>query len=121
MNLLAALFSHAHSDASMRILHGYTSIGLMTGVVACVAAVRIQVSALHRWRAVAIGLWTLLNASFLVVNTWIAFQGMGISNGNLFHLAIAGVLTANLQLAQAIYREKIDVSSLSGDAIWQSK
>ena len=32
LNILAAFFSHQHSDASMRILHGYTSIGLIIGI-----------------------------------------------------------------------------------------
>ena len=32
LNILAAFFAHEHSDASMRILHGYTSIGLVIGI-----------------------------------------------------------------------------------------
>ena len=32
LNILAVFFAHEHSDASMRILHGYTSIGLIVGI-----------------------------------------------------------------------------------------
>ena len=121
LNLLAGLFSHAHSDASMRILHGYTSIGLVSGLFACVTAVRLQWSARHPWRIILLTLWTLLNLSLVMVNSWIAFKGMGIPYGNIFHLILAAVLTANLQLAQSISKKEIAVSSLTGDAIWQSK
>ena len=31
LNLLAAAFTHSHSDVSMRILHGYSDLGLIFG------------------------------------------------------------------------------------------
>ena len=121
LNLLAALFGHSHSDASMRILHGYTSIGLLSGVFSCITGVRLQWSAHHPWRVTMLSLWTLLNLTIALVNTWIAFKGMGIPYGNIFHLLLAGILTANVQLAQVIYQKEITVTSLTGDAIWQAK
>jgi hypothetical protein len=33
LNLMAAIFSHSHNDVSMRILHGYPSIGLLPGLI----------------------------------------------------------------------------------------
>ena len=82
----------------MRILHGYTSIGLIAGLLTCLLAMRLMLKAHHWPKACLAVLWLLANALLLVVNTWIAFQGMGIPNGNLFHLAVAVVISVNGQL-----------------------
>ena len=36
LNLLGALFVHSHSEASMRILHAYTSIGIVFGILSTI-------------------------------------------------------------------------------------
>ena len=39
LNLLGALFPHSHSEVSMRILHGYTSIGIIFGILSTIKLV----------------------------------------------------------------------------------
>ena len=120
LNLLAALFSHAHSDASMRILHGYSSIGLIPGLLTCGLAVRLV---LRDRRFVRLGvavIWFLINSLLLGVNTWIAFQGMGIPNGNLFHLALGAAIAINLRLAWRIKQRPVSFEKVSGRDLWTS-
>ena len=121
LNLLAALFSHAHSDASMRILHGYTSIGLIPGLLTCLLAIRLMLQAHHWPKAVLAVLWLLANALLLVVNTWIAFQGMDIPNGNLFHLALAVVIGVNLRLAWFFKQRSTPIQTASGQDLWRRR
>ena len=92
LNLLAAAFTHSHSDTSMRILHGYSSWGQIIGVYGCIALTYVQ----HNWprRLLASSLLSI-NILFLYVNTWIAVNGMGIPFGKQFHILLAVLLGAN--------------------------
>ena len=121
LNLLAALFSHAHSDASMRILHGYTSIGLIPGLLTCLLAIRLMLQAHHWPKAGLAVLWLLANALLLVVNTWIALQGMDIANGNLFHLALAVAIGMNLRLAWTFQHRSTPIQTATAQDLWRRR
>jgi len=92
LNLLAAAFTHSHSDTSMRMLHGYSSLGLLIGVYSCVALISIQLNLTRKLLATIL---LAVNIIFLYVNTWITAKGMGIPYGRLFHVLLAILLTVN--------------------------
>ena len=92
LNLLAAAFTHSHSDTSMRMLHGYSSLGLLIGVYSSVALIFIQ---LNLGRKLLASFLLTVNIIFLYINTWIAVKGMGIPYGRLFHVLLAILLTVN--------------------------
>ena len=66
LNLLAAAFTHSHSDASMRILHGYSDLGLVFGVYGAVVLLLLQSDALKK---LLFALFLVGNIAFFVVNT----------------------------------------------------
>jgi len=105
----------------MRILHGYTSIGLIPGLLTCLLAIRLMLQAHHWPKAVLAVLWLLANALLLVVNTWIAFQGMDIPNGNLFHLALAVAIGVNLRLAWSFKQRSTPIQTASGQDLWRRR
>ena len=105
----------------MRILHGYTSIGLIPGLLTCLLAIRLMPQA-HHWPKAGLALlWLLANALLLVVNTWIAVQGMDIPNGNLFHLALAVVIGVNLRLAWTFKQRSTPIQTASGQDLWRRR
>ena len=65
-------------------------------------------------------IWFLINGMLLVVNTWIAFQGRGIPNGNLFHLALAAAIAINLRLAWRIKQRPVPFGTVSGRDLWRA-
>ena len=75
LNLLAAFFSHSHSDASMRILHGYSSIGLTFGIYGSILLILSPDKSITIFRS-----FPLLVANILCffLNTWITIYGMNI-------------------------------------------
>ena len=102
LNLFAAAFTHSHSDASMRILHGYSDLGLVFGIYGAVVLFFLQASVANKF------IYSFLIASniyLFVINTWITVNGMGIPLGALFHLALAAVFTANYHLTSRAYRK----------------
>ena len=102
LNLLAAAFTHSHSDASMRILHGYSDLGLVFGIYGSVVLLFFQTSMTNKL------IYSLLIASniyLFVVNTWITVNGMGIPLGALFHLALAAIFTVNYYLTNRTYHK----------------
>ena len=92
LNLLAAAFTHSHSDTSMRMLHGYSSLGLLIGVYGCIALVFVERKMIYKLLATSL---LTINIVFLYVNTWITIRGMGIPFGRLFHILLASLLTIN--------------------------
>ena len=87
LNILAAFFSHQHSDASMRILHGYTSIGLIIGIF---SAFSILVNIRSKFKKICIFVPLLIiNVWAFYTNTWVAINGMGIPYGRQFHVFLA--------------------------------
>ena len=93
LNILAAFFSHQHSDASMRILHGYTSIGLIIGIF---SAFSILVNIRSKFKKIRIFVPLLIiNVWAFYTNTWVAINGMGIPYGRQFHVFLAVLITFN--------------------------
>ena len=93
LNILAAFFSHQHSDASMRILHGYTSIGLIIGIF---SAFSILVNIRSKFKKIRIFIPLLIiNVWAFYTNTWVAINGMGIPYGRQFHVFLAVLIIFN--------------------------
>jgi len=93
LNILAAFFAHEHSDASMRILHGYTSIGLVIGIF---SAFSIFMNIRSKFKKVRVFVPLLIiNIWAFYVNTWVAINGMGIPYGKQFHIFLAILIIAN--------------------------
>ena len=93
LNILAAFFSHQHSDASMRILHGYTSIGLIIGIF---SAFSILVNIRSKFKKIRIFVPLLIiNVWAFYTNTWVAINGMGIPYGRQFHVFLAVLIIFN--------------------------
>ena len=93
LNILAAFFSHQHSDASMRILHGYTSIGLIIGIFSTFS---ILVNVRSRLKKIRVFVPLLIiNIWAFYTNTWVAINGMGIPYGRQFHVFLAVLIIFN--------------------------
>ena len=93
LNILAAFFAHEHSDASMRILHGYTSIGLVIGIF---SAFSILMNIRSKFKKIRVFVPLLIiNVWAFYVNTWVAINGMGIPYGKQFHIFLAILIIAN--------------------------
>ena len=93
LNILAAFFAHEHSDASMRILHGYTSIGLVIGIF---SAFSIFINIRSKLKKIRVFVPLLvINVWAFYVNTWVAINGMGIPYGKQFHIFLAILIIAN--------------------------
>ena len=93
LNILAAFFSHQHSDASMRILHGYTSIGLIIGIF---SAFSILVNIRSKFKKIRIfAPLLIINVWAFYTNTWVAINGMGIPYGRQFHVFLAVLIIFN--------------------------
>ena len=93
LNILAAFFAHEHSDASMRILHGYTSIGLVIGIFSAFS-IFMNIRSTFKKIRVFIPL-LIINVWAFYVNTWVAINGMGIPYGKQFHIFLAILIIAN--------------------------
>ena len=93
LNILAAFFTHEHSDASMRILHGYTSIGLVIGIF---SAFSIFINIRSKLKKIRVFVPLLIiNVWAFYVNTWVAINGMGIPYGKQFHIFLAILIITN--------------------------
>ena len=93
LNILAAFFAHEHSDASMRILHGYTSIGLVIGIF---SAFSVFMNIRSKFKKIRVFIPLLIiNVWAFYVNTWVAINGMGIPYGKQFHIFLAILIIAN--------------------------
>ena len=93
LNILAAFFAHEHSDASMRILHGYTSIGLVIGIFSTFS---IFMNIRSKFKKIRVFIPLLIiNVWAFYVNTWVAINGMGIPFGKQFHIFLAVLIIIN--------------------------
>lgn len=101
LNLLAAAFTHSHSDVSMRIQHGYSDLGLVFGFYGALVLFLLQSNALKK---LLLALLLVGNIAFFVVNTWITVNGMCIPFGSELHLALAAIFAANYFLISRAYR-----------------
>ncbi|AKN59872.1 hypothetical protein WB44_00590 [Synechococcus sp. WH 8020] len=82
VNLWAATTPHIHSDLSMQILHATSTLILLP----LLASLWIQRKHLDQCTCfiLSIFLWVMV-----VINTWIAFMGMGVRNGWIDHIFLA--------------------------------
>lgn len=76
----------------MRILHGYTSFGLVSGILGTILLLRSQSKIIPVLSLTGL---LIFNSYCLILNTWIAFHGMGIPHGRAFHILLAALLTLN--------------------------
>ncbi len=96
LNILAAFFAHEHSDASMRILHGYTSIGLIIGIFSTFS---ILVNIRSKLKKIRVFIPLLItNIWAFYTNTWVAINGMGIPYGKQFHIFLAVLIILNYSI-----------------------
>ena len=88
-NAWAAITPHLHSDISMRILHGLSTVVLVP-----------LLAALWKERHLLKLLPTLILAAFsfmmVLVNSWITVMGMGVEFGWLDHLMLVAAHTSVL-------------------------
>jgi hypothetical protein len=82
VNLWAAITPHLHSDLSMQILHATSTLILLPLLV----SLWTQRKRLNH--IISFILITFLSV-MVVINTWVAFMGMGVRNGWIDHLFLA--------------------------------
>jgi hypothetical protein len=82
VNLWAAITPHLHSEISMQILHAVSTLILLPLLA------NLWRQRKHLNQIVAFILSTFL-CVMVVINTWIAFMGMGVRNGWIDHLFLA--------------------------------
>ena len=92
LNLLGALFVHSHSEVSMRILHGYTSVGILVGILGTISLLKTLSLKVHQ---LAFILVLIINIWAFYVNTWISLNGMGIPYGRQFHIFLSILISIN--------------------------
>lgn len=96
LNLFAAMFVHSHSDASMRILHAYTSLGILVGVISVfILLIKFHQSAV---KFLFFMLLFVVNIWAMLLNTWVAINGMEISFGREFHVFLSVLIVVNFVL-----------------------
>ena len=111
LNILAAFFAHEHSDASMRILHGYTSIGLIIGIFSTFS-ILVNIRSILKKIRVFVPL-LIINIWAFYTNTWVAINGMGIPYGRQFHIFLAVLIIFN----DSILRKYIKIKETSDPII----
>ena len=82
VNLWAAITPHLHSDLSMRILHGVSTL-LLLPLLITLWRHRRQLQAVP---AIVLSLFAIV---MVVVNSWITAMGMGVELGWLDHVLLA--------------------------------
>ena len=92
LNLLGALFVHSHSEVSMRILHGYTSVGILVGTLGTISLLKNLSLKVHQ---LAFILVLIINIWAFYLNTWISLNGMGIPYGRQFHIFLSILISIN--------------------------
>ena len=82
VNLWAAITPHLHSYLSMQILHSTSTLILLP----LLASLWIQRNHLNQLTSFILSIFLCV---MVVINTWIAFMGMGVRNGWIDHLFLA--------------------------------
>ena len=82
VNLWAAITPHLHSDLSMRLLHGVSSLLLVPMLLSLWKNRRL----LQRFPALLLSVFAVV---MLVTNSWITVMGMGVEFGWLDHVLLA--------------------------------
>tara|TARA_B100001059_G_scaffold162288_1_gene161855 strand:- start:132 stop:485 length:354 start_codon:yes stop_codon:yes gene_type:complete len=87
VNLWAAITPHLHSDLSMQLLHATSTLILLP----LLASLWIQRKRLNHFTSFILSIFLCV---MVVINTWIAFKGMGVRNGWIDHLFLALAATS---------------------------
>ena len=87
VNLWAAITPHLHSDVSMRILHGASTLLLLPLLITLWTDRQL----LQALPSLVLGVFALM---LVVVNSWITAMGMGVEFGWLVHVMLACVEAA---------------------------
>ena len=82
VNLWAAITPHLHSDVSMQILHAISTLILLP-LLASLWSQRKHLTQLISF------ILSIFLCVMVVINTWIAFMGMGVRNCWIDHLFLA--------------------------------
>ena len=82
VNLWAAITPHLHSDLSMQLLHATSTLVLLPLLV----NLWIQRRHLNQFTGFVLSIFLCV---MVVINTWIAFMGMGVRNGWIDHIFLA--------------------------------
>lgn len=82
INIWAAITPHLHSDISMRILHGISSLVLVPVLISLWRS-------RHNLHMGLAAVYSVFLVVMVVVNVWITFNGMGVALGWLDHLFLS--------------------------------
>ncbi len=82
VNLWAAITPHLHSDLSMQVLHATSTLILLP----LLTSLWIQRKHLNHFTSFILSIFLCV---MVVINTWIAFMGMGVRNGWIDHIFLA--------------------------------
>jgi len=82
VNLWAAITPHLHSGLSMQLLHATSTLVLLP----LLTSLWIQRKYLNQLTGFILSIFLCV---MVVINTWIAFMGMGVRNGWIDHLFLA--------------------------------
>ena len=82
VNLWAAITPHLHSELSMQFLHATSTLILLP----LLASLWIQRKHLNQFTSFVLSVFLCV---MVVINTWIAFMGMGVRNGWIDHIFLA--------------------------------
>ena len=81
-NLWAAITPHLHSDLSMRVLHGMSTLALLPMLLSLWQGRQLQ----SLLPSVVLGVFGVM---LVLVNSWITAMGMGVDFGWLDHVLLA--------------------------------
>lgn len=81
-NLWAAITPHLHSDLSMRVLHGMSTLALLPLLLSLWQGRQLQ----SLLPSVVLGVFGVM---LVLVNSWITAMGMGVEFGWLDHVLLA--------------------------------
>ena len=81
-NLWAAITPHLHSDLSMRVLHGMSTLALLPLLLSLWQGRQLQ----SLLPSVVLGVFGVM---LVLVNSWITAMGMGVDFGWLDHVLLA--------------------------------
>ena len=81
-NLWAAITPHLHSDLSMRVLHGMSTLALLPLLLSLWQGRQLQ----NLLPSIVLGVFGVM---LVLVNSWITAMGMGVDFGWLDHVLLA--------------------------------
>ena len=111
LNFFGGVFAHSHSDAAMRILHGYTSLGLLYVAYSLIVVISMRLTPITTRAGYSILL--AISITCLYANAWITINGMGIPYGRQFHFFLALLFATNYFVVQNASKKMAPLSKRS--------